>query len=189
MKKAFVSWEGKDSPAHPGGGSVMNHILEACRCSLLRRIGRRMGARLCARIDAEDILQDSLTIAMRIFGTSRTRSAEDFLRLSEAIAKRRMQHEARQGRLRAALPLEEVGAQSGELAAPGRAPQARPQLCEVASRRSDVSADQQWALLLRTWLGVPLGSATVVLNRETFSGAERLHERARGAMRQAQPLL
>ncbi len=187
MDKPLDSCELEDPPGHPAGGSVINHILETCRWALLRRIGRRMGARLCARIEAEDILQDSLTIALRVLGTTSARSAEDFLRLSESIAKRRMQHEARQGRLRSALPLEAVGDQTGEPTAPTLAPQMRPLLCEIASRRSDVSADQQWALLLRTWLGAPWDSATVILNRETFDGAERLYERARGAMRQARP--
>ncbi len=162
---------------------LVQQLLSACRPALLKRIGRRMSARLAQRIDAEDVLQDSLTIALRFLIEPGVRTADDLLRLGDAIAHRRLRHEARQQRVRETVPLEDEASAPKDPAQPRRARAQRPALLDLAHGVGTAGEDHQWALLLRSWLSAPWDSVALVLNRGTQVGAERLHDRARLAMR------
>jgi DNA-directed RNA polymerase specialized sigma24 family protein len=170
-----------DLPA--GNPAHLSELLERCRPLLLQRIVRRVGARLALRVDPEDVVQDSLAVAARVLSTVPACSAEDVVRFAEAVARRRLYHEARQQRVRAALSLE------GETESEPHRPSSplgprRALLQELAWRSAHLQPEHQWVLLLRTWMCAPWDSVSLVLGRATRDGSERLYERARGRLKQ-----
>ncbi len=183
--------------ARRGDGSAFGCLVAKLRPALLQGIRKQMGRATRAILEPEDVLQDSLLVAMRSLGQLRASNLVGFQAWLLGIARNQIRHTRRfnrekcRPRRNTALPpslhslcgtdvLDQL--ETTSWASPEKHTLQKEDARRLRSRVEGLKRGQRLALVLRDSLELSWQTVALVLDHPTEEAARQFHYRARRAL-------